>query len=148
MFLDFRHAAADLTLRQRYAHKDPRAAWKREDMRKNRIIPRAISRKGENMKTTKCPLCLAKNSPYEIVGKMSDMYFKCDSCKRSFVITEPAYNVLLDYKQDVKEENMKNFDEMPKDHIWYFHVPNIERKEGIMFPAVAADPVLRKNLFQ
>ncbi|MEW6521226.1 MAG: hypothetical protein AB1461_17640 [Thermodesulfobacteriota bacterium] len=98
------------------------------------------------METTKCPLCLAENAPYEIVGKMHDMYFRCASCKKSFVTTDPAYNALLDYKQDVKEKNISNFSDISDDHIWYFYIPNVERKEGFMFPGVVADRVPKKNL--
>ncbi len=96
--------------------------------------------------TQKCPICLADNAKYKILSGTHDYYFNCESCKKSFVVDGPAYEALLNYKQDVKEENIKNFSDISDDYVWRFYIPSVERKEGIIFPGIEAIPFLKKNL--
>ena len=93
----------------------------------------------------KCPLCLEISS-YKVVSGTHDMYFSCKSCKKEFIIEDLAYDVLIKYKQDVKEENIKSFAHPPTNHIWHLRMETKPEKEGMMFGVVRIDFISKGNL--
>ena len=92
-----------------------------------------------------CPLCL-KMAEYRIVGNNHDMYIHCANCYRSFVVSDRAYEILLGYTQEAKDNNLRKFDQIQEGDVWHFCVSSNTREEGIAFPSVVAKQVNKKSL--